>query len=45
MYWKGFEGNKPKVHMPPLNNYAWARQLTSLLKGNQAPSLHLTPPD
>ena len=37
MYWKGFWGNKPQVHIPPLNNHAWARQLTWLLKGNPTP--------
>ena len=37
MYWKGFLGNKPQVHIPPLNNHAWARELTWLLKGNPTP--------
>ena len=37
IYWKGFWGNKPQVHIPPLNNHAWARELTWLLKGKSTP--------
>ena len=37
MYCKGFWGNKPQVYIPPLNNHAWARELTWLLKGNPIP--------
>ena len=37
IYWKGFWGNKPQVHISPLNNHAWATQLTWLLKGNPTP--------
>ena len=43
MYWKGFWGNKPQVHIPPLNNHAWARELTWLLKGNPTPSPQFNP--
>ena len=37
MYWKGFGENKPQVHIPPLNNHTWTRELKWLLKRNPTP--------